>query len=165
MIQEMQKDQKPEEAQISFKVFLDHAKDGQNDTLVLQPGCTTVGPHLQGRTDKAQVQKDKNVSPRDEQSWTAADETVPEEMEARKRAVRLHQTCEPVDQCAHRKSESEECPLTTRHEAWSKEDSCKKRRVMPTPHSKQRRDLTDFTTVGTPTCRRETRVISTREGK
>ena len=52
-------------------------------------------------TDKAEVQKDKNVSTRDEQSGTAADETVPEEMEARKRAVRLHQTCGPVDQCAH----------------------------------------------------------------
>ena len=36
---------------------------------------------------------------------------------------------------------------------------------MPTPHSKERRDLAEFTAVGTPTCRRETRVISTREGK
>ena len=36
---------------------------------------------------------------------------------------------------------------------------------MPRPHSKERRDLAEFTTVGTPTCRRETRVIITLEGK
>ena len=72
MIQEMQNDQKPEEVQISFKVYVDHAKDGQNDTM----SCTKGAPHL---------------------------------------------------------------VLTV--------------------------DLTELTTVGTPTCRRETRVISTREGK
>ena len=67
MIQEMQKDQLPEEVQISFKVYVDHAKDGQNDTM----SCIKGAPHLvltSGRTDKAEVQKDKNVSPRDERS-------------------------------------------------------------------------------------------------
>ena len=33
MIQEMQKDQKPEEVQINLKVYVDRAKDGQNDIL------------------------------------------------------------------------------------------------------------------------------------
>ena len=42
MIQEMQKDQKPEEVQISFKVYVDHAKDGQNDTM----SCMKGAPHL-----------------------------------------------------------------------------------------------------------------------
>ena len=35
MIHEMQKDQKPEEVQISFKEYVDHANDGQNDTISL----------------------------------------------------------------------------------------------------------------------------------
>ena len=68
MIQEMQKDQKPEEVQISFKVYVDHVKDGQNDMPELQKGCTTLTPYFEGRTDKAEVQKDMFVSPRDEQS-------------------------------------------------------------------------------------------------
>ena len=42
MIQEMQKDQKPEEVQISFLVYVDHAKDGQNDTM----SCMYGAPHL-----------------------------------------------------------------------------------------------------------------------
>ena len=42
MIQEMQKDQKPDEVQISFSVYADHAKDGQNDTL----SCMKGAPHL-----------------------------------------------------------------------------------------------------------------------
>ena len=42
MIQEMQKVQKPEEVQISFKVYVDHAKDGQNDTM----SCMKGAPHL-----------------------------------------------------------------------------------------------------------------------
>ena len=33
MIEEMQKDQKLEEVQISFKVYVDNAKDCQNDTM------------------------------------------------------------------------------------------------------------------------------------
>ena len=39
----------------------------------------------------------------DEQSRTAADETVPEVLEARerKRVSRLHQMCRLVDQCTH----------------------------------------------------------------
>ena len=36
MTHEMQKDQKREEVQISFKVSADHAKDRQNDTPELQ---------------------------------------------------------------------------------------------------------------------------------
>ena len=43
MIQEMQEDQKPEEAQISFK----------------QRACTTLSPYFKGRTDKVEVQKDQ----------------------------------------------------------------------------------------------------------
>ena len=70
MIQEMQKDQKPEEVQISFKVYVDHAKDGQNDTMSCKKGYTTHSPYLKGRTDKAEVQKDKNVSPRGGRSRT-----------------------------------------------------------------------------------------------
>ena len=42
MIQEMQNDQKPEEVQISFKVYVDQAKDGQIDTM----SCTKGAPHL-----------------------------------------------------------------------------------------------------------------------
>ena len=68
MIQEMQKDQKPEEVQIRNKMYVDHAKDGQNDTAELKNVCTTLSPYLKGRTDKAEVQKDENVSPRDAQS-------------------------------------------------------------------------------------------------
>ena len=41
MIQEMQKDQKPE-VQMSFKVYVDHGNDGQNDTM----SCTKGAPHL-----------------------------------------------------------------------------------------------------------------------
>ena len=51
MIQEMQKDQNP--VQISFKV---------HDIPELETGCTTLSPYLKGRTDKAEVQKDKNGS-------------------------------------------------------------------------------------------------------
>ena len=42
MIQEMQKDQKNEEVQTSVKVYADHAKDGQNDTM----SCIKGAPHL-----------------------------------------------------------------------------------------------------------------------
>ena len=41
IIHEMQKDQKPEEVQISFKEYVDHAKDGQNDM-----SCMKGAPHL-----------------------------------------------------------------------------------------------------------------------
>ena len=35
-IREIEKDQKPEEVQISFKIFFNHVKDGQNDILESQ---------------------------------------------------------------------------------------------------------------------------------
>ena len=77
------------------------------------------------------MQKDKNVSPRDEHLVTAADETVPEEMEARKIAVRLHQTCGPVP---------------ADHEARSR---VKRRQLQETKGDakaslKERRDLAEF---------------------
>ena len=52
MIQEMQQDQKPEEAQISFKMYVDRGSE-----------CKERAPHLvltsKGRTEKAKVQKDQ----------------------------------------------------------------------------------------------------------
>ena len=57
MIQEMQKGQKSEEVQISFKVYVDHAKDGQNDAM----NCMKGAPHFvltsNSRTDKVEVRK------------------------------------------------------------------------------------------------------------
>ena len=64
MIQEMQKDQNPEEVQISFKAYADRAKDGQKDTPEPQksrPRCT-LSPYLKDMTDKTEVQKDPNAS-------------------------------------------------------------------------------------------------------
>ena len=64
MIQEMQKDQKPEELQISFKVYVDHAKDGQNDTPELQSRVH----HNLVLTSKAGRTKPKYRKTHDEQS-------------------------------------------------------------------------------------------------
>ena len=50
MVQEMQKDQKPEEVQINLKVYVDRAKGGQNDNL--EPQKAGQGARL-----------DPNVSP------------------------------------------------------------------------------------------------------
>ena len=156
MIQETQKDQKPEEVQISFKVYVDHAKDGQNDTM----SCMKGAPHLV-LTSKAGRTKPKCRKTRTSVHAMNSRERQPmKRCQKRWRHEREHQTCGPVDQCAHT-SLSRGVPAD--HEAQP--GSCKKRRVMPTPHSIGRRDLAEFTTVGTPTCRKETRVISTREGK
>ena len=56
MIQEMQREQKPEEVQISFRECVDRGSGRKK-------ACTTHSPYLKGRTDKAEVQKDPNVSP------------------------------------------------------------------------------------------------------
>ena len=53
MIQEMQEDQEPEEAQVSCKVYVDRVKDGQNDTLEPQEagqGALLVFTSKAGRT-------------------------------------------------------------------------------------------------------------------
>ena len=70
MISEMQKDQKPEEVQISFKVNVDLAKDGQNDTMSCMKGATHfVFTSKAGRT-----------KPKRNNTITAADVSMPEEM-------------------------------------------------------------------------------------
>ena len=100
-IWEMQKDQKPEEVQINFKVYVDHAKDGQNDTM----SCMKGAPHLVF-TSKAGRTKPKCRKTRTSVHAMNSRERQPmkrcqKRWEARKRAVRPHQTCRPVDQCAH----------------------------------------------------------------
>ena len=72
LIQEMQKDQKPEEVQTSFS------------------------PYLEGGMDKAEVQT-KTLDPR----CTVVMMPDVREVRVRKRARRLHQTCRLVDPCAH----------------------------------------------------------------
>ena len=61
----MEQDQKPEEVQSSFKVYVNRVEDGQND--IYQPQEADQEELLvltsnAGR-DKAEVQKDPNVSP------------------------------------------------------------------------------------------------------
>ena len=68
MIQEMQKDQKPEECADQFQSVRRSRERWSERHHELHKGCTTLSPYLKGRTDKAEVQKDKNVSPRDEQT-------------------------------------------------------------------------------------------------
>ena len=104
VIQEMQQVQKPEEVQISFKMYVDRGSECKERA------------YLNGRTDKAEVQKDQTSAHKCKAKWkaprkkrrltkrlTAADEMVRDARKARvtKRARRLHQTCRPVDPCAH----------------------------------------------------------------
>ena len=131
-IREVEKDQKPEEAQVSFKVCVHRVKDGQND--IYEPQEAGQGALLvltsKARRTKAKCRKTRTSVhkckakckvPREKRvQRAAADETAPEMMEARKRAVWLHQTCRPVDQCTQVRVE--ECPLSTRHEARSKQE-------------------------------------------
>ena len=111
-IREMEKDQKPEEVQISFKAYVNRVKDGQNDINEPQEACegallllTSKAGRTKPKCRKTRTPvhecKAKCKAPR-EKRVQRADETVPEVMEARKRAVWLHQTCRPVDQCTHR---------------------------------------------------------------
>ena len=112
-IWEMEKEQKPEEVQISFKVDVNSVKDIENDIYESQEGqgAFLVLASKSGRTKlkcrktRTSVHKCKAKckAPQEKRvQRAAADETVPEVMETRKRAVWVHKTCRPVDQCTHR---------------------------------------------------------------
>ena len=154
--QEVQKDQKLEEVQIGFKVYVDHAKDGQNDTM----SCIKGAPHVvltpkAGRTKPKFRKTCTSVHAMNSRDWQLM-KRCHKRWRYEERAVRLHQTCGPVHQRAHR-SLSRGVPADPRGLQETKGDA--------EASLKARRDLAEFTTVGRPTCRRETRVISTREGK
>ena len=76
MIQVMQKDQKLEEMQINFSPHT-RSQEGQKSKCRQTHDCFS--------------------------SWEAAEKVMPNVREARERmrARRLHQTCSPVDPCAH----------------------------------------------------------------
>ena len=102
-IWEMEMDQKPEEVQISFKVYVNRVKDGESD--IYEPreagqSALLVLASMAGRT-KLKCRKTrtsvhqcevKYKAPRERVQRAAADETVPEEMETRKRAGRAKVT-------------------------------------------------------------------------
>ena len=77
MVREMQKDQKPEKVQISVEVYVDRMKDGQRlaagRSVRSRPRCT-LSHYLEGRTDKAEVQKNPNVSPQVYSQTTSREE-------------------------------------------------------------------------------------------
>ena len=60
---------------------------------------------------------------------------MPNVVEARKRAVWLHQTCRPVDQCTHR-SESRRARRPRGTKPGQKKDSCKSGGTQEIPHKK-----------------------------
>ena len=117
MIQEMQQDQKPEEAQISFKMYVDRGSE-----------CKERAPHLvfyiKGRKEKDEVQKDQTSVHKCKAKCKALREksvqTKRLTMNSRERQpMKRCQTCGPFDLCAHVSVEA--CPLTTRHKARSQE--------------------------------------------
>ena len=107
MIQEMQKDQKHEEVQISFKVYVDRVKDGQNDTpepqkagqgarFVLtsragrtKPKCRKTRTSVHKCKAKCKAPREKRVQTKNKTQWR------------HEREQSGSQTCRPVDQCTH----------------------------------------------------------------
>ena len=117
MIQEMQKEKKPEEVQISFKVCVDHAKDGQNDSM----SCMKGAPHLvltsKAGWTKPMCRKTRTsvhvMNSREQQPMKRCQQRSRHEREQSGSTRRVDRSINAHTQGV------EECLLTTRHEAWS----------------------------------------------
>ena len=122
MIQEMQKDQKHEEVQISFKVYVDRVKDGQNDTPDLQKagqGARLVLTSRAGRTKpkcrktrtsvhkckaKCKAPREKRVQTKTRLTMNSRERQLMKRCQKGWRHEREQsgsKTCRPVDLCTH----------------------------------------------------------------